>query len=133
MESSNVEDFTRPSLIWGIDGDFDVQYIPPGQSFATTDHCGTIQILDASIVPEYLLYVVSMVGSEARFTRSYRPSLTNMRDLKVKIPVLPDGSFDVDAQQEIAAAYVAARSKEKALKAVKQELDEVFSRYAALG
>ena len=86
-----------------------------------------------SIVPEYLLYAVSVVGGEARFTRSYRPSLTTMRDLKVKIPVLPDGTFDVEAQQQIAAAYVAARSNEKALKAVKQEFDEVFARYTALG
>lgn len=133
VQSSNVGDFTCPSLIWGIDGEFDVQYIPPGQSFATTDHCGTVQVLENSIVPEYLLYAVSVVGGEARFTRSYRPSLTTMRDLKVKIPVLPDGTFDVDAQQQIAAAYIAARSNEKALKAVKQEFDEVFARYAALG
>ena len=56
-----------------------------------------------------------------------------MRDLKVKIPVLYDSTFDVNAQQEIATSYVAAGSNENALKAVKQELDEVFSRYAALG
>ena len=132
VETSNVQDFTYPSLIWGIDGNFDVQYIPAGQSFATTDHCGTIQILDLAIVPEYMLYVVSIVGEEARFTRSYRPSLTNMRELKVKIPIRQDGAFDVDAQREIATAFTVARAKEKALKDIKQEFDEVFSRYTKL-
>ena len=133
VETSNVEDFTRPSLIWGIDGNFDVQYILPGQPFATTDHCGTIQILDPSIVPEYLLYVVSIVGEEARFTRSFRPSLANIRDLKVKVPVRQDGTFDVEAQREIATAFTIARTKEKALRDVKQEFDEVFSQYTKLG
>ena len=133
VTSSNVDDFNYPSLIWGIDGGFDVQYIPPDVQFATTDHCGTIQILDDAIVPEYLLYAVSVVGGEARFTRSYRPSLTNMRDLKVKIPIRADGTFDVDAQREIATAYVEARSKEVGLKDVKIEFDEVFARYTKLG
>ena len=131
--TSNVTDFTCPSLIWGIDGNFEVQYIPSVQFFATTDHCGTIQILDPSIVPEYLLYVVGIVGDEARFTRSYRPSLTNMRELKVKIPVRQDGTFDFEAQLEIATAYTTAKSKEKALLEIKQEFDEVFSRYIKAG
>ena len=38
VKESNVEDFTCPSLIWDIDGVFDVQYIPAGERFATTDH-----------------------------------------------------------------------------------------------
>ena len=132
VETSDVKDFTCPSLLWGIDGNFDVQYIPPEQPFATTDHCGTIQILDPSIVPEYLLYSISMAGEEARFTRSYRASLTNIQELKVKIPVNEDGTFDVDTQQEIATAYTIAKDKERALRDIKQEFDEVFSRYTKL-
>ena len=129
VEKSNVEDFDCPSLIWGIDGVFDVQYIPAGEPFATTDHCGTIQILDPLIVPEYLLYALAQVGNQARFTRSFRPSLVGMRELKVRIPVCEDGTFDQDAQQEIAAAFTAARSKEKALLEIKQEFDDAFGRY----
>ena len=56
----NIEDFTHPSLLWGIDGNFDLQYVPSGQAFATTDHCGTVQILEPSIIPEYLLYAISL-------------------------------------------------------------------------
>ena len=129
LEASNVDDFSYASLLWGIDGTFDLQYIPPGQSFATTDHCGTIQIVDPTIVPEYLLYAISANRDEARFTRSFRASLTNMRRFKVKIPVREDGTFDVEAQQDIAAAYTVAKSKEKTLMYVKQELDDVFPRY----
>ena len=133
VEKSNVEDFTHPSLLWGIDGVFDVQYIPSEEPFATTDHCGTIQVLDPSIVPEYLLYAVNQAGEEARFTRSFRSSLASMRELKVRIPVLPDGTFNEIAQQEIATAYTIARSKERILLEMKQEFDDAFSRYVKLG
>lgn len=130
---SNVEDFTCPSLLWGIDGDFDVQYIPAGEIFATTDHCGTIQILDPTINPEYLLYAVNAAGEMTRFTRSFRSSLTSMRELTVKIPVKADGQFDEETQQEIATAFTVARSKERALLEMKLELDDAFGRYITLG
>ena len=129
VKESNIEDFTHPSLIWGIDGNFDVRYIPAEEPFATTDHCGTIQILDPSIVPEYLLYAVNLAGEESRFTRSFRSSRTSMRDLRVRIPVRQDGTFDVEAQEEIASAYTIARSKKNTLLELKQEFDDAFSRY----
>ena len=70
LETSNIEDFTHPSLLWGIDGNFDLQYVPSGQPFATTDHCGTIQLLEPSIIPEYLLYAISLNREEARLIPS---------------------------------------------------------------
>ena len=129
LETSNVGDFRHAALLWGIDGTFDLQYIPSGQPFATTDHCGTIQIMEPSIVPEYLLYAISLNREEARFTRSFRASLTNMREFKVRIPVRQDETFDVEAQQDIAIAYTTGKSKKKALMDLKHEFDEVFSQY----
>ena len=129
VETSNVADFTCPTLLWGIDGEFDVQYIPAGEPFATTDHCGAIQILNPFIVPDFLLYAVNKAADEARFTRSFRPSLSSMRELNVRIPVRGDGSFDEETQQEIAMAYTVARSKERALRALKQEVDDAFPKY----
>ena len=129
VKETNVGDFTCPSLIWGIDGVFDVQYIPAGEPFATTDHCGVIQILEPSIVPEYLLYTVRLAGEDARFTRSFRSSLTGMRELRVRVPVRRDGTFDEAAQQEIAMAYTVARRKERTLLEMKQEFDDTFGRY----
>ena len=128
-ETSNVGDFTHASLLWGIDGKFDLQYIPTGQPFATTDHCGTVQILDHSIVPEYLLFAIELRKEEESFSRSFRASLTNMRQFKVEIPILQDGTFDIDAQDNIATSYVIAQGKERALKDIKQEFDEAFGRY----
>lgn len=132
VEKSNVDSFANSSLLWGIDGNFDLQYIPPEQPFATTDHCGTLQILDNSIVPEYLLYAIYQRKKEESFSRSFRASLTNMRDFRVRIPIREDESFDIEAQLDIAAAYSVAREKEIELKAIKQAYDEAFSRYTSL-
>lgn len=132
VEQSNVCSFANSSILWGIDGNFDLQYIPSEQPFATTDHCGTLQILEHSIVPEYLLYAMNLRKKDETFSRSFRASLTNMRDFRVWIPIRDEGLFDVEAQLRIAAAYSIAREKEKELKAIKQEYDEAFARYTSL-
>jgi len=60
INASNIDNFDHPVVTWGIDGNFDFNIIPPGTVFATTDHCGTIQILSDEILPEYLLYALHL-------------------------------------------------------------------------
>jgi hypothetical protein len=129
VAKSNIADFTHPSVIWGIDGNFEFSLIQPGVEFATTDHCGTIQILDPHIVPEYLLYALNVRKIEESFDRSFRPSLTNMRLFTVTIPVRPDKTFDVTAQKEIARRFTGERERREKLSAIKCQLDEIFGRY----
>ena len=40
----NMKDYSRPSVIWGIDGDWMVNIIPAGVPFYPTDHCGVLRI-----------------------------------------------------------------------------------------
>ena len=54
---TNVRDFTRPMVLWGIDGNFELRYISDGETFATTDHCGTIRILNETIIPSICFMV----------------------------------------------------------------------------
>jgi hypothetical protein len=67
--------------------------------FATTDHAGTIRILDGRIIPEYLHYKLQL---KKGFDRTLRSSLTNLKTISVAIPVKENGEFDVDQQNEIA-------------------------------
>ena len=46
INSSVLEDFSVPSVLWGIDGDWMVNYIEKNLPFAPTDHCGIIRVLD---------------------------------------------------------------------------------------
>lgn len=56
-DHSVVSDFSKPSVLWGIDGDWMVNCIDKDIQFSPTDHCGVIRVLDERIVlPCYLVY-----------------------------------------------------------------------------
>ena len=131
LEKSNIKDFGKVSVLWGIDGNFEFNMIPAGTVFATTDHCGTLQILDRTIVPDYLLSALHRQREEESFNRSFRASLANMRRSTVLVPVKPDGTFDQKAQLEIAERFTKESEKLAALRAEKRKLDEIVDRYIA--
>jgi type I restriction-modification system DNA methylase subunit len=128
-EKSNIEDFSHPCIRWGIDGNFDFNLVAAGEIFATTDHCGVIQILEPTIMPEYLLYALNLRRMEESFDRSFRASLTNMRQFTITIPVDRNGKFDVEAQTLIAAQFTGAREKKERLATIKEKLDSIFDGY----
>lgn len=103
LEKSNITKFENPYIIWGIDGNFDLAYIPAGEVFATTDHCGTIEILDAHINPQYLLYQLNLKKHEYGFDRGLRSNMENVRQVVVEFPVLEDGSLDLEGQKVLLA------------------------------
>jgi type I restriction-modification system DNA methylase subunit len=129
IEESNIENFTLPTILWGIDGNFELRHMPQDEVFATTDHCGIIQILDPSIVPDYLLYALTRQKEEESFDRSFRASLANMGRFVVPIPIGDDGNFDIDAQQKIASRFLLSKQKQQQLQGLKAQIDELFSHY----
>ena len=48
-----------------------------------------------------------------------------------RVPVHEDGSFDVEAQRELAARFATASEKKARLQAAKSQFDGVFSQYVA--
>lgn len=129
FEGGNITDFRHPSILWGIDGNFEFNLIPAGRRFATTDHCGTIQILNPSVLPEYILYALTHRRIKESFDRGFRASLSNMSSFVLKMPVKKNGSFDVDAQKAIAARFSGAEKRRAKLEDVKHRLDTVFGCY----
>lgn len=129
IKTSNVNGFDHPTILWAIDGNFDFNLIQQGEVFATTDHCGAIQILDPMLIPEYVLYALVAKAREESFNRSFRASLHNMSRFKIAIPATEDGVFDVKAQARLAEAFLAEQEKETALEHVKKQLDEALANY----
>ena len=78
LEESNLSDFDNDYILWGIDGHFQINFKHKKEIFATTDHCGTIEILDSKILPEYLLYQLKIGKYELGFDRTLRSSLSNI-------------------------------------------------------
>lgn len=84
---SVLSDFTMPSIIWGIDGDWMVNYIEKDHYFNPTDHCGVMRVVDdRKIQPRFLAYALYEKGLEARFTRSNRASLQRIGSLVIQVP-----------------------------------------------
>lgn len=130
-DDSNITDWSKPYVIWGIDGDFSFNVFPKGEKFASTDHCGVIQIKNDKINPYYLAYTLEETKHLYGFDRGLRASLTNMKSIRINIPVDENGEFDVIAQEKIAESLLGMKQirkvlteKQSAIKAVKVVLED---------
>ncbi len=109
VKQSNIKDFSHPSVLWSIDNtNFNVATRNIDEVFAATDHCGRLEILDPHLDAEYCqAAIVYGYGRTYGFDRVTRPSITRMRRVTLRVPVKPDGSFDLEAQRNLAREFVA--------------------------
>lgn len=116
---SNIEDFSHDSFLWGIDGNFEFNVIRAGNPFATTDHCGRLEIIHPQVDASYVRYQLEQ--SKKELDRSLRASLGRMGELSIEIPAKPDedGNLvpDLDRQRQIAELY-------DQLQAYRQQIEE---------
>ena len=83
-----IEDFKKASVLWGIDGDWVVKYMPANTKFYPTDHCGVIRVNTNEINTYYLALVLFVVGYEYKFSRNNRASISKISDIKIPVPPL---------------------------------------------
>jgi type I restriction enzyme M protein len=86
MDKLLVEDFTIPSVLWGIDGDWMVNYMPENKPFYPTDHCGVLRVLNKNILPKYVAWVLNKEGINIGFSRQLRASIDRITGISIKIP-----------------------------------------------
>ncbi len=108
-------DFSVPYVLWGIDGTFEFNVMPIGKKFAYTDHCGVIKIKEPRINPYYLAYTLEENKHRYGFDRGLRASLSNMKSVKVNIPIDSTGNFDANTQSHIAESMLGVRQIRKDL------------------
>lgn len=125
LDKSNIDDFSLDYVLWGIDGDFKFNIMRRGVIFATTDHCGAIKILDKNILPEYLLFELELQNHILGFDRTLRSSLTNMKNVSVKIPIDKDGNFDLDFQKKIVQKHMSLKTIKENIKNETNELSKI--------
>lgn len=82
----NLTDFSTPSILWGIDGDWMVNLLPADIPFYPTDHCGVLRIKTDDILPEYLAIALEVEGEFEKFSRSKRASMQRIRALTIQVP-----------------------------------------------
>ncbi|WP_298393173.1 N-6 DNA methylase [Flavobacterium sp.] len=81
-----LKDYNNPSVLWGIDGDWMVNYVEKNTPFYPTDHCGVLRIKGKVIHPRYFSWVLEHVGKSTRFSRTYRASIARMKGLSINVP-----------------------------------------------
>lgn len=86
INKQNITDFSIPSIIWGIDGDWMVNYIEPSHPFYATDHCGVLRVNNPDILPHYFALALQVEGEYEKFSRSNRASTQRIRNLTIQIP-----------------------------------------------
>jgi type I restriction enzyme M protein len=88
VDKNLITDFTSATVLWGIDGDWMVNYMPPDQPFYPTDHCGVIRTKSNLVHPRYLAFALENVGKEQDFSRTHRASIDRISALTILIPSL---------------------------------------------
>ena len=107
---SILSDFSKPSVLWGIDGDWMVNYRSSNAPFNPTDHCGVIRVLDETVVnPRYLVYPLLKAGEAERFSRANRASTERIKALNIMLP-------DIKVQNEVAEKLIELETEMSTLK-----------------
>ncbi|MGN0730612.1 MAG: restriction endonuclease subunit S, partial [Treponema sp.] len=112
-----IKDFSVPSVLWGIDGDWQVNVIAENQPFYPTDHCGVLRIKNNQLEPKFVAYTLEKAGQKEGFKRSYRASIDRIEGMNIKLPPLAE-------QQKIVAQITALEEKITAAKRTMTECPE---------
>lgn len=81
-----ITDFSVPSVLWGIDGDWMTSYMPEGKEFYPTDHCGVLRCKTNEVNPRYLTHILEVEGRKMGFSRSYRASIDRVQGISFSVP-----------------------------------------------
>ena len=105
-----IKDFSIPSVLWGIDGDWMVNTIDAGIPFYPTDHCGVLRIKTDAILPRYMAWLLEQEGKKAGFSRSYRASIDRIESLSVQVAPIEDQRKAMKEIETYEAAIVQAKT-----------------------
>ncbi|HEC2790343.1 TPA: restriction endonuclease subunit S [Campylobacter jejuni] len=88
IDKEILPDYDSDSVLWGIDGDWIVGFMPKNRKFYPTDHCGVLRVNDAKLNAKYISFILNEAGKKQRFSRKLRASIDRIRALRVKLPSL---------------------------------------------
>ena len=120
--TSNIKHFDFDNVLWGIDGNFEFNYIKKNIPFLTTDHCGTIRILDERILVEYLLIELERCKHIYGFDRELRSSLKNMKNIEISLPLLDNGDIDLNTQMSIIEQFNIIKELKNKIKDYREQI-----------
>lgn len=84
-----VKDFSKDSILWGIDGDWMVNTMPANVPFYPTDHCGVLRIkAEDKLLSKYVAYLLKGEGLRLEFSRTNRASIDRIEGITIEaVPI----------------------------------------------
>ena len=121
-----IKDFSLDSVLWGIDGDWLVNFITKDNQFYPTDHCGVLRCKTDEVNPKYLAHILKREGKAMGFSRTYRASIDRILGISFYVPY-------IKKQNEVVAKVIAIEAKiaeaKKQLEALQSKTAQVLNKY----
>lgn len=120
------DDFSKDSVLWGIDGDFMVNFLAKDTSFYPTDHCGVLRVLTDRMHPRYAARVLEREGRDLGFSRSYRASLDRVGRIMFNVPDMYEQNR---AMNEVLSLEAEIEQNKKDLEALSGQKSAILKKY----
>lgn len=121
-----IEDFSMPSVLWGIDGDWMTNYLPAYLPFYPTDHCGVLRCKTDIVNPRYLAHILYVKGKQIGFSRTLRASIDRIKGITFTVS-------DIKTQNDYIAKIMTIEAKiakaEEKLESLKGKTEEILQKY----
>lgn len=121
-----LKDFSKDSVLWGIDGDWMVNFYAKDRPFYPTDHCGVLRVLSDEVHPRYLAHVLEVEGKKMNFSRSYRASIDRIESISFTVPEI---SLQNDAMEQVIALEKKISEAEKLLAGIESRKADVLKKH----
>lgn len=123
-----ITDFSAPSVLWRIDGDWMTSYLPSDMPFYPTDHCGVLRCKNSEVNPRYLAHILEVEGRKMGFSRSYRASIDRVHGIAFTVP---DISIQNNAMSKVADYEMAIKELEGSLEKIDSRRSEIIRKALA--
>ena len=117
-----LENYDKDSVLWGIDGDFMVSFIPKNTPFYPTDHCGVLRVKDKSVNVRIAGFGLENEGAKFGFSRNLRASISRIKSLKIPLPPLSEQNKIIAPIEWIESKITALDSALSALESTKSKI-----------
>ena len=121
-----ITDFSVPSVLWGIDGDWMTNYMPENTEFYPTDHCGVLRCKTPEVNPRYMVHILDVEGKKMGFSRAYRASIDRVQGITFSVP---ERSVQDKTIEKIIEIEKQIREAEKKLDALNGKTAEIVRSY----
>ena len=121
-----IKDFSVDSVLWGIDGDWMVNFYPKDKQFYPIDHCGVLRVLTDKVHPRYMARILENEGKKMNFSRSYRASIDRVEGISFNVP---DYDIQRKAMEQVVELEAKISELEKTLSALNGKKSEILTTF----